>query len=919
MRLTVAQAVVTFLSRQYSVADGQRRRLIPATLGIFGHGNVAGLGQALDQLSDVMPFIQGRNEQALVHAATAFAKHSRRHATLAVTSSIGPGALNMVTGAALATVNRLPVLLLPGDTYATRHQGPVLQQLQHPLEADVTVNDAFRPVCRFFDRITRPEQLLTALPAAMRVLTDPVDAGAVVLSLPQDIQSHAYDWPAGFFAERDWGIRRPQPDRDEVAAVLTLLAAAARPLIIAGGGVIYSGATAELERLAGTVGIPVLETFAGKGAVQQRAWWQIGGIGLEGTPAANTLAREADLVLTVGARLTDFATASHSLFANPGVRFASVNVNPRDADRLGATGIIADARLALAALADAATAAGTRAPAAWRARAEQVNGEWAAARAAALDPDRPFDPAQAGPDVVTSTDAVLTQGQVIGVLQEHARPGDVVIAAAGGPPGDLLKVWDATGGRHCHLEFGFSCMGYEIPAAIGVRLADPAPGARVISFLGDGTFLLAPTELVTAAAEGLAVTLVVPDNRGYQVIHRLQMLRSGREFGNEFRYRPEPLQLAAGDVTEGGAAGGRLPPPGPGAGRGRPRRPGPAGHDRGRGAAGAGRDARLPGTGRDRGAGHPARRPARRRGLVGRRPSRGIDPGDHRRAAGRVRDRPEEPEVVRMSAGPLNSVPADAGPLNHGALAAAVRSGVPTLGTFIGTASPLAAEVCAAAGVDWVLLDLEHGAGGEEQVRDVVPAAGSYGVPTVVRVESAARIRMGRVLDSGAAGIMLPRLNTVDEVAEAVRHLRYPPAGDRGVATYNRACRFGLDPGALDRANAEVLGVVQIESATAVGDADQIAGLDGVDVLFVGPRDLSHDLGVPGDLTAPAFTEAIEHVLAACRRHGKACGLLVTDGAAAARRLEQGWSFVAIGSDTTLLATAVSAELGRARTSSKPQ
>src|SRR5580700_10060627 len=248
LRLTVAQAVVTYLSRQYSVADGQRRRLIPATMGIFGHGNVAGLGQALDQLSDEMPFIQGRNEQALVHAATAFAKHSRRRATLAVTASIGPGALNMITGAALATVNRLPVLLLPGDTYATRHQGPVLQQLQHPLEADVTVNDAFRPVCRFFDRITRPEQLLTALPAAMRVLTDPVDAGAVVLSLPQDIQAYAYDFPAGFFTERDWVVRRPQPDPGEVDTVLTLLAAAARPLIIAGGGVIYSGASAELKR-----------------------------------------------------------------------------------------------------------------------------------------------------------------------------------------------------------------------------------------------------------------------------------------------------------------------------------------------------------------------------------------------------------------------------------------------------------------------------------------------------------------------------------------------------------------------------------------------------------------------------------------------------------------------------------------------
>jgi 3D-(3,5/4)-trihydroxycyclohexane-1,2-dione acylhydrolase (decyclizing) len=321
-------------------------------------------------------------------------------------------------------------------------------------------------------------------------------------------------------------------------------------VIIAGGGVIYSGATAELERLAGTAGVPVLETFAGKGAVQRREWWQLGGIGLEGTPAANALAREADLVLTVGARLTDFATASHSLFAYPDVQFASVNVSPHDAGRLGATGIIADARQALAALADGAVGAGLRAPAAWRARAEQVNGEWAAARAAALDPDREFDPARAGPDVVTTTGAVLTQGQVIGVLQEQAQPGDVVIAAAGGPPGDLLKVWDATGGRRCHLEFGFSCMGYEIPAALGVRLAEADPGARVVSFLGDGTFLMAPTELVTAAQEGLAITLVVPDNHGYQVIHRLQMLRSGREFGNEFRYRAAPLELAAGDTSK---------------------------------------------------------------------------------------------------------------------------------------------------------------------------------------------------------------------------------------------------------------------------------------------------------------------------------------------------------------------------------
>ncbi|HEY4725510.1 MAG TPA: 3D-(3,5/4)-trihydroxycyclohexane-1,2-dione acylhydrolase (decyclizing) [Actinomycetota bacterium] len=554
VRLTVAQAIVTYLSRQYSVADGRRRRLVPAALGIFGHGNVAGLGQALDQLSDALPFIQGRNEQALVHAATAYAKASRRHATLAVTASIGPGALNMVTGAGVATVNRLPVLLLPGDAYATRRQGPVLQQLQHPTEADTSVNDAFRPLARFFDRITRPEQLLTALPQAMRVLTDPVDTGAVVLALPQDIQSHAYDYPAELFAERDWTIRRPPPDPGEVEAVARLLAKAERPLIIAGGGVVYSDATPELEALAEAAGIPVAETFAGKGAVQRRAWWQLGGIGLEGTPATNDLAREADLVLTVGSRLTDFATASQSLFQHPEVRFASINVNPYDAGRLGATGIVADAKRALAALAEAVRRAGTSSPAGWQERVRARNRRWLAERAAALDPDTPFDLSTLEPDsdVVAGTGAVLTQGQIIGLLQEHARPGDVIIAAAGGPPGDLQKVWDATEGRFTHLEFGFSCMGYELPGAIGVRLAEPDPAKRIVSFLGDGTFLMAPTELVTAAQESLAITIVIPENRGYQVIHRLQMLRSGREFGNEFRYRDGSLDLAG--AAEGAGA-----------------------------------------------------------------------------------------------------------------------------------------------------------------------------------------------------------------------------------------------------------------------------------------------------------------------------------------------------------------------------
>jgi 3D-(3,5/4)-trihydroxycyclohexane-1,2-dione acylhydrolase (decyclizing) len=545
VRLTVAQALVTYLSKQYSVADGRRRRLIPAALGIFGHGNVAGIGQALDELSDALPFIQGRNEQALVHLATGYAKASRRHATLAVTASIGPGALNMVTGAGLATVNRIPVLLLPGDGYATRRQGPVLQQLQHPIEADASVNDAFRPVSRFFDRISRPEHLLTALPAAMRVLVDPVDTGAVVLSLPQDVQSHAYDWPVALFAERDWIVRRPLPDPQEVDAVVRLLAAARRPLIIAGGGVHYSAATKELEALAETAGIPVAETFAGKGAVQQRAWWQVGGIGLEGTPATNELARRADFVLTVGSRLTDFATASQSLFQHPDVRFASLNVNPRDADRLGAAAVVADARRGLAALTEAVRAAGVCSPSDWQEETRARVAEWVPARAAALDPLVPFDPSGID-DVVPDTDAVLTQGQLIGLLQEHARSGDTIVAAAGGPPGDLQKVWDATDGRHCHLEFGFSCMGYEIPAGLGVRLAEGENDSRVVVLIGDGTFLMAPTELVIAAQERLAITVVVPENHGYQVIHRLQMGRSGQEFGNEFRYREGQLDLSGG-------------------------------------------------------------------------------------------------------------------------------------------------------------------------------------------------------------------------------------------------------------------------------------------------------------------------------------------------------------------------------------
>lgn len=546
IRLTVAQAIVQYLANQYSVSDLGRQRFIPAAFGIFGHGNVAGLGQALDEYHDQLPFMQGRNEQALAHAAIAFAKERRRTQTIAVTASVGPGAMNMVTAAALATVNRIPVLLLPGDVYATRRQGPVLQQLEDFSAPDVSVNDAFRPVSRFFDRITRPEQLLTALPQAFRVLANPVETGAVVLALPQDIQSHAFDFPKEFFVAKDWKIRKPVPDHEEIKEVAELIRSSSKPLIIAGGGVIYSGATKELEQLADLTGIPVSETFGGKGAIQKPGPWHLGGIGLEGTPATNKLAVQADLIVHIGTRLTDFATASQSLFQNPTVRFASINVTEADALKQGATAVVGDAKLALSQL--TAELSGYQIPQSWKEEIAQQQDQWKPVRAAALDPDALFD--KSGRDPRTATDAVLTQGQLLGILQEQAQSGDVLIAAAGGPPGDVQKVWDATNGRFAHLEFGFSCMGYEIPAAIGARLAHPDPKNRIISFLGDGTFVMAPTEIVSAAQEGLNITIVVSENRGYQVIRRLQMWRVGHHFGNEFRYREQGPMLSEAAGTK---------------------------------------------------------------------------------------------------------------------------------------------------------------------------------------------------------------------------------------------------------------------------------------------------------------------------------------------------------------------------------
>ncbi len=545
VRRTVGQALVEFLAVQFAERDGAEQRFVPGVTGIFGHGNVSGLGQAIAQATDRLPYVQGRNEQSLVHLAAGFARESRRLATLAVTSSIGPGATNMVTGAALATINRLPVLLLPGDAYATRLQGSVLQQLEHPVELGLSVNDAFRPVSRFFDRISRPEQLLTALPEAIRILTSPDECGAAVLALPQDVQSEAYDYPTSFFEPRTWSIRRPTPDVGATRALARLLVEAERPLIIAGGGVWYSGAEEALERCSAAWGVPVTETFAGKGALVADSWRAMGGIGVEGNPGANALARQADLVIAVGTRLGDFITASASLFQDPAVRFAGVNVSGHDAAKHGALQVIGDARLVLDALADAAPTGVERA--AWQAEAVAAKEGWLAARAQALR---------------ATIDGVPTRAAVLGLLNERARPGDCVVAAAGAPPGDLLKAWDASGGRRAHIEFGFSCMGYEIPGGLGARLARPA--GEVVVLVGDGTYLMSPTELVTAAQEGLKVTVVVLDNHGFQVIRRLQMNRVGLSFGNEFLARSgAPLQLAPrpNESEHAGTVAGRLEGP----------------------------------------------------------------------------------------------------------------------------------------------------------------------------------------------------------------------------------------------------------------------------------------------------------------------------------------------------------------------
>ena len=537
-RLTMGQAVVSFLASQYSERDGVERRFLPGTFGIFGHGNVAGVGQALHQAGALMPFYLARNEQAMVHLAAAYAKMANRLQTLACTTSIGPGATNMLTAAAGATINRIPVLLLPGDIFSTRRVAPVLQQLESPQSQDVSVNDAFRPVSRYFDRIYRPEQIVTALPEAMRVLTSPAETGAVTLALPQDVQAEAFDYPSALFEKRVWRIRRPVPEPEAVAAAAARIRSAKRPLIVAGGGVLYSEATEALRAFVAATGIPVGETMAGKGALRYDDPLAVGAIGVTGTPGANILAREADVVVGIGTRYSDFTTASKTAFQDPGVRFVNVNVAEFDAFKHTGLPVIGDARVAIDALRRALE--GWQVAPAYRERAAKYNREWDA------EVQRLYDRGHA---------PLPSQSEVIGAVNTFVRPSDVVVCAAGSLPGDLHKLWRTRDAKGYHLEYGYSCMGYEVAGAVGVKMA--APDRDVYAMVGDGSWLMMSSDLVTALQEGVKITVVLIDNGGFGSIGGLSTAVGSNAFGTRYRYRGADGQLSGDRIRVDFAANAR--------------------------------------------------------------------------------------------------------------------------------------------------------------------------------------------------------------------------------------------------------------------------------------------------------------------------------------------------------------------------
>ncbi|HET6342289.1 MAG TPA: 3D-(3,5/4)-trihydroxycyclohexane-1,2-dione acylhydrolase (decyclizing) [Gemmatimonadota bacterium] len=524
----MAQALVRWMAAQRVERDGVERPFFAGVWGIFGHGNVAGIGQALHQEASLR-YVLSRNEQAQVHAAAGYARMTNRLQTWACTSSIGPGATNMLTGAAGATINRLPVLLLPGDTFASRRPDPVLQQLEVPGAPGVTVNDAFRSVSRYWDRLTRPEQLVAAAPAAMRVLTDQADTGAVTLALPQDVQTEAFDYPARLFEKRVWRIERPRPDRAALAEAVARVRGARQPLIVAGGGVIYAEATDALARLVEATGIPVAETMAGKGALPWDHPSALGAIGVTGTPGANRIAREADLVLGVGTRWTDFTTASKTAFQNPDVRFVNVNVARFDAFKMAGLPLVADARAALEELAGALE--GWSVEDDYREQVRRHAREWdeEVARIHAL-----------------GHAPLPSQGEVIGAVNRAAGPRDVVVAAAGSLPGDLHKLWRCRDPKAYHVEYGYSCMGYEVAGGLGVKMA--APDREVFVMVGDGSWLMMSSEVVTSLQEGVRLIVVLIDNHGFASIGGLSEAVGSGGFGTRYRRRREGEIDLAGEI-----------------------------------------------------------------------------------------------------------------------------------------------------------------------------------------------------------------------------------------------------------------------------------------------------------------------------------------------------------------------------------
>jgi 3D-(3,5/4)-trihydroxycyclohexane-1,2-dione acylhydrolase (decyclizing) len=526
--------LVRFIARQFVERDGRENRFIEGIWGIFGHGNVAGLGQGIVEFSQAegLRFYRPQNEQAMVHTAAAFAKHRNRLATFACTTSIGPGATNMITGAAGATVNRVPVLLLPSDYFANRIPDPVLQQLEHPLERDVSASDAFRPVSRFFDRISRPEQLIASLPEAFRVLTDPAETGAVTISLPEDVQAEAHRWPNEFFEKRIWHVRRPMPEPELVREVVILLKAAKRPLIISGGGTIYSEAVEELREFVEQFGIPVTETQAGKGVLNWNHPMNTGPIGSNGATSANRLAREADLIIALGTRLSDFTTASKSAFQNPSVRFVGINVSPMDANKLAAQPLVSDAKRALSILGRELKEAGyPGTPQTYRSEIRNLKEVWDAKVTELRTPQQGSE--------------ALGELAVIGLVNETVGGKATVVCAAGGMPGELLRLWRPEDPKAYHMEYGYSCMGYEIPGGLGVKLAEP--GREVVVMVGDGSYLMMNSEIVTAVGEGIKLTIVLVDNHGYQCILGLQRAVGVADFGNELRYRDHATRQLTGE------------------------------------------------------------------------------------------------------------------------------------------------------------------------------------------------------------------------------------------------------------------------------------------------------------------------------------------------------------------------------------